>query len=114
MNIELLREFCLSLPYVTEDVKWGNDLCFLIGEKMFCVTCLEGSFGVSLKVNEDEFDKLTGLPGIVPAPYLARYKWISIQQPDQLTPSEWEHYIKQSYELIKSRLPKRVIKQIEK
>jgi predicted DNA-binding protein (MmcQ/YjbR family) len=42
MNIEALRKFCLSLPAVTEDVKWGADLCFSVGGKMFCVTSMEG------------------------------------------------------------------------
>jgi predicted DNA-binding protein (MmcQ/YjbR family) len=38
MNIEQLRKFCLSFPGATEDIKWGADLCFCVGEKMFCVT----------------------------------------------------------------------------
>lgn len=41
MSVEQVREFCRSLPGVAEDVKWGNDLCFTIGGKMFCVICLE-------------------------------------------------------------------------
>ena len=40
MNIEQLRKYCLSFPHATEDVKWGNDLCFCVGGKMFCVTGL--------------------------------------------------------------------------
>ena len=35
MNIEQLRKFCLSFPGATEDIKWGNDLCFCVGKKMF-------------------------------------------------------------------------------
>ena len=38
MNIEQLRKFCLSFPGATEDIKWGADLCFCVGAKMFCVT----------------------------------------------------------------------------
>jgi hypothetical protein len=59
MNIELLREYCLSLPGVTEDVKWGNDLCFCIYERMFCITGLNNEpLMVTLKVKDEEFEEL--------------------------------------------------------
>lgn len=105
MQSEFIREICLSFPGVKEDVKWGHDLCFLIGEKMFCVTGIEGDFGVSLKVRDEEFGELTEREGIIPAPYLARYKWIYVSDPLCFTKPEWKNYLKQSYELIKSRLP---------
>jgi hypothetical protein len=80
MDIETLRNICTGLPHVTEDVKWGNDLCFLIGGKMFCVAGLDQQpLTVSLKVTDEEFDELSNSPGIVPAPYVARYKWILLQ-----------------------------------
>ena len=108
MNIEQLRAYCLSLPHVSEDVKWGNDLCFLIGEKMFCVTDMKGPFTASFKVRDEEFDELSASNDIIPAPYVARYKWVQVQKPDRLTKKDWEHYIRQSYELIRSKLPKKI------
>lgn len=113
MNIESLRELCLGLPGVSEDVKWGADLCFLIGGKMFCVTGLEGESGVSFKVREDEFDELSASHAIIPAPYMARNKWVQVQAWDRFTQQEWEYYVKQSYELVKIKLPKKVQKEIE-
>lgn len=108
MNIEQIRAFCLSLPSATEDVKWENDLCFCIAEKMFCVTGLNGPFGVSLKVRDDEFEELSTTRNIRPAAYVARYKWIHIDSEDRFTRDEWGHYIRQSYELVKAKLPKGV------
>jgi predicted DNA-binding protein (MmcQ/YjbR family) len=105
MKSEFIRDICLQLPGVREDIKWGHDLCFLVGEKMFCVTGIEGDFGVSIKVKDDEFDELTARHGIIPAPYLARYKWIYLNDPDSLSNREWKHYLTQSYELVKSKLP---------
>ena len=32
-----LLAFCRNLPHATQDTKWGNDLCFSIGGKMFAV-----------------------------------------------------------------------------
>lgn len=113
MNIENLRAYCLSLKGVTEDVKWGHDLCFLIGGKMFCVTNLEGDPSVSFKVSDSEYDELSVSQGIIPAPYMARNKWVQVQSWDRLTEKEWENYVKQSYELIKSKLTKKLQKEIE-
>ena len=35
MDIEDIRIMCTSLPGVTEDIKWGNDLVFSVGGKCF-------------------------------------------------------------------------------
>ena len=57
MTLDQLRKFCSKLPHVTEDVKWGNDLCFLIAEKMFCVASLDPREGnrVSFKCTPEQF-----------------------------------------------------------
>jgi predicted DNA-binding protein (MmcQ/YjbR family) len=106
MNIQNLRDFCLSLPGATEDVKWGNDLCFSVGGKMFCVTGFEPGSSVSLKVPDEEFTSLCETGNIAPAAYVGRYKWISVSAPDRFSDDEWRHYIRQSYRLIVSKLPK--------
>ena len=113
MNIEALRELCLGLPGVTEDIKWGADLCFLIGEKMFCVTSIEPPHTVSFKVTDEQFEEMTAKPLIIPAPYMARNKWVNVQKWDALTDPEWETYVNQSYTLVKAKLPKKVQKEID-
>lgn len=107
MNIESLRNLCLSLPKVTEDIKWGNDLCFLIGGKMFCVTGTSGEMTTSFKCDDEDFNELCERDGIIPAPYLARNKWVQIQRPSALRKNEWEHYIQKSYKLVTAKLPKK-------
>jgi len=114
MNIEQLQAFCKSLPGVTEDIKWGNDLCFMIGNKMFCVTGLTPPMTVSFKVRDEEFEELIQTNDIISAPYVGRYKWVLVEKAERLTKKEWEHYIKQSYELIKAQLPKKILKEIDK
>ena len=101
------------MPHVTEDVKWGHDLCFLIGGKIFCVTGFSSVLKVSLKVREEEFEQLSVKNGIIPAPYLARHKWIFIQEEKCFSKKEWEQYIRQSYELVKEKLPKKVREQLK-
>jgi len=112
MNIEQLRAFCLSLPKVTEDVKWGNDLCFLIAGKMFCVTGTGANMMTSFKCDEEDFTELCERDGIIPAPYMARNKWVQVQKTSALSKSEWEAYIKKSYRLVASKLPKKTQKEL--
>src|SRR5689334_25053088 len=111
MNIDKLREYCLSLPAVTEDVKWGHDLCFSIAGKMFCVASLEGPLSVSFKVKDDEFDELSNSPGLRPAPYVARYKWVLVEDVSKLSRKEWAHYVRQSYDLVRAKLPKKLARE---
>lgn len=105
MNVQDLRDFCLSLPGATEDVKWGKDLCFSVGAKMFCVTGFEPDCGVTLKVPDDEFGRLCEIEGFGPAPYVGRYKWVVIDSFDRLSDEDWKRHIRQSYDLIVSKLP---------
>lgn len=108
MNIESLRTLCLSLPGVTEDVKWESDLCFLVGDKMFCVTSADADQGASFKVRDEEYRDMVVREGIIPAPYLARGKWVYVIDFVWLSDKEWEHYVRQSYELVKEKLPKKL------
>ena len=93
MNIEIVRNICKGLPSVTEGIKWGNDLCFMVGEKMFCVVLLDTPIKVSLKVKDDEFDEIVNTEGIIPAPYAARHKWILVENTAVFSKKKWEHYI---------------------
>jgi predicted DNA-binding protein (MmcQ/YjbR family) len=109
MNLDLIREIANKLPHVKEDIKWGNDLCFCIAEKMFCVTGLEGGPAkVSLKVTDEEFDTLLERTGFTPAPYMARNKWVLIDSTSKISKKELAHFIDQSYALVKAKLPKNV------
>ena len=107
MKVDELQNICLALPGVTEDIKWGHDLCFSVGEKMFCVTSLEPPFSFSFKVRPEEFEELSARDGFVPAPYMARAQWVMVTDPDKLRKKEWEQYIRQSYELVLAKLTKK-------
>jgi predicted DNA-binding protein (MmcQ/YjbR family) len=113
MNIDFLRQFCTSLPAVTEDIKWGHDLCFSVGGKMFCVTSLEPPFTVAFKVADEEFEELSQQEGFMPAPYMARAKWVLVTDASKLKRKEWENYIRQSYELIKAKLTRKLRKDLK-
>jgi|SRR5580658_5406531 predicted DNA-binding protein (MmcQ/YjbR family) len=108
-----LLAFCRSLPLATEDIKWGADLVFSVGGKMFAGFYAAGkdaTFGC--KVPEEDFDAITRIDGIRPAPYAARFFWISVDDPKVLPESEAIALLKQSYDLVKAKLPKKLRAQI--
>jgi predicted DNA-binding protein (MmcQ/YjbR family) len=107
MDIEILRSVCSKLPGVTEDVKWGHDLCFCVGGKMFCVVNLDPPHQFSFKVPDEEFDELSQSSGFQPAPYLARAKWVLCTDSSKLTTKNLRKYLHQSYEMIRSKIPKK-------
>jgi predicted DNA-binding protein (MmcQ/YjbR family) len=113
MNIENLRKICLALPHVTEDIKWGHDLVFSIGAKMFCVIGVD-SFPVSasFKVSDEEFEEMSTRKGFKPAPYVAKYKWVYLEDISTMKITEWKKYVKQSYELVKDKLPPKIKKSL--
>lgn len=106
MNLDKLRALCMSFPGATEGVKWEDHICFMVAEKIFVITGAEG--GVSFKVQAEEVEELTEREGIVPTPYMARNNWVTVQQYNKMRPQEWDRYIRQSYEIIRSRLPKKI------
>jgi|GEM_PF-304100 len=109
MSSPWIRTFCLSLPHVTEDVKWEKDLAFCIGKKMFAVTCLEPAAVVlSFKCTPETFSELTERPGIIPAPYLGRAHWVALENEDALTRKELEPLLRKAYELVQAKLPKKL------
>jgi predicted DNA-binding protein (MmcQ/YjbR family) len=113
MTLEDIRLICLSLPETTEDVKWGNDLVFSIGGKMYIVLGLDESpTSASFKVRDEEFEEMCDHDGFKPAPYVARYKWVRIDNIERLSQKEWVAFIKQSYELVKDKLSAKLKKEL--
>ncbi len=112
MSLDDIREICL-LPAVTEGINWGNDLCYSIGGKMFCVVVLTDPIKISMKVSDDQFSELCCQNKIIPAPYAARHHWILVEDITAFRKKEWITHIHNSYHLIKSKLPKKVLKDLD-
>ena len=112
---EQVRQFCLNLPHVEEGIKWDHDLTFMIAGKMFAVLALhpEATQRLSLKCTPDRFGELLEIDGVVPAPYLARYHWVALSHWNALPRNELEALLRQSYQLVRAKLPARVRKELE-
>ena len=107
MDIDSIRNYCLSLPHATEDIQWGNDLLFRISGKIFAGMSLDPPHSLSFKCTPEKFDELIELDGIIPAPYSARNKWVMLERLDALSDSEIKSLVKNSYAMILSKLPKK-------
>jgi predicted DNA-binding protein (MmcQ/YjbR family) len=115
MNVEELRKICLGFAGATEQIQWGNDLLFKVGGKMFAVTALEPApVWLSLKAPPELFVELTERPGIIPAPYLARAKWIALENRDAVTRQELGELLRISYDLVVEKLPRKIKESLSK
>jgi len=108
MKTAALRRLVSAWPGVSEDVKWGNDLVFSVGGKMFCAMDAESGQGLSFKVEQSRFLELTDRPGIIPAPYLARAHWISLADPGALSKDETQALVRGSYQLVRGKLSQKL------
>jgi len=107
-SVEVVREYCKTLPHATEHVQWGNDLVFKIAGKMFAVVALEPSaVWASFKCTPEDFAELTERPGVIPAPYLARAHWVGLESADALPRAELFRRLRQAYDLVAAKLPKK-------
>lgn len=114
MDFDKLRDTCLSFPGATEGLKWEDHLCFMVAEKMFSITSVNREEeGVSMKVRPEDFDELIARPNISPQAYMAHNKWVRIEKYKALKEKEWQHYLRQSYDLIRSKLPKKIQRQLD-
>jgi predicted DNA-binding protein (MmcQ/YjbR family) len=75
---------------------------------MFAVTPLEPApVCLSFKASPENFAELTERPNIIPAPYLARAQWVALQTWDALPADELARLLRDSYEMVFAKLPKK-------
>ena len=103
-----IKKHCTALPGATSDIKWGQDLCYSVGGKMFAVMCETGEHAntLSFKVEDNRFLELTDREGFIPAPYLARAKWVYVKDVRKVSEKELVPLLRRSYEIIRDKLPK--------
>ncbi len=108
MDIEAIRQYCLQFPHTTEVIQWGADLCFKVAGKLFVVAAVDMvPQRISFKCSPENFAELCERPGIIPAPYMARAQWVSLERLNALPDSDLREMISESYRLVWERLPKK-------
>ena len=105
MNVDTIREFCLSFPEATEKLQWGDDLCFKISGKIFTIVGLDNP-RLCFKCTPESFAELIEREDIRPAPYVGRYKWVLLDHLDAVAWDEIQDLIGKSYEMVAANSPK--------
>jgi predicted DNA-binding protein (MmcQ/YjbR family) len=114
MNITKAKAFCRALPSATEDVKWETRQVFSVGGRMFAITDVDDKLkSISFKVDDDRFLEMTDRPGIIPAPYLARAKWVHVEDLKTIGDAEAAALLRRSYELVLAKLTNKLRREIE-
>ena len=115
MNIEQVREYTLSLPGVTEDLPFGDDIitfrlegkifvCLWLGSDKQDIKNTEPRFAVKLAPDRNE-ELRAQFSAVSPAYHWNKKHWSDVYY-EQLDDSQIQEWIKESYLLIVSKLPK--------
>lgn len=108
-DLASIQAFCHGLPGTTEDIKWEHNLVFSVANKMYALISMDTQPPhLCFRTTADLFEILTQREGIIPAPYLARYKWITTLSLTVLSEQETRDFIAASYDMTVAKLPKRV------
>ena len=109
MNVDSVRDYCLSFPQAKETLQWGETLCFKTGGKIFAMLSLAAvPPSLCFKCTAERFAELCEQEGIRPAPYVGRYKWVLLERLDVLSDEEIEDLIRQSHEMVTPRRKSKV------
>jgi predicted DNA-binding protein (MmcQ/YjbR family) len=113
MTIENIQSICRQWPGVTESVKLTEHYCIDVGGKTFLWLSPDSvPISASVKVPAEDFEQIISREGFSPQAYVARYKWVYIDDINRLSIKEWEFYLRQSYTLIAEKLPAKIKKEL--
>jgi predicted DNA-binding protein (MmcQ/YjbR family) len=108
MNHESVREHCLGLPFVTEVVRWGGNLLFKVGGKMFAILDLDAE-RLSVKCSHDTYAELVEREDIVPASHnMWRHQWVTLESLSALPGRECRDVLTAAYEIVRAGLPRAI------
>lgn len=101
--------YCGAFKATRHAEQWGGASVWKVGGKIFAICSRWGSGPherVSFKCSDLTYQILCEQEGIVPAPYLARAKWVQIEDPDVMSDVDLQRYIETAYRIIVGKLTK--------
>lgn len=115
MTREEFDAYCGTLPSVSHVIQWGGASVWKVGGKIFAI-CAHWGAGdqqkIGFKCNDLSYRILIEQPGIVPAPYLARAKWVQLVNESAMTDDEVRSYIGDAHQIIAGKLTRALRKQL--
>ena len=109
MNIEELRDYCLSKKGTSEGFPFDETtLVFKVMDKIFAITDVEDKFGVNLKCDpEKAIDLREHYPEVKPGWHMNKKHWNTVDIYRNLSDSLIKEWVDHSYDLIVASLPKK-------
>jgi len=109
LNLEQLREYCLSKPGVTEGLPFGEDtLVFKVGEKLFLLTSISLGNQFNVKCDPELAIELREHHSeIIPGYHMNKKLWNTVKMDGNLTDKQLIEMIDHSYEQVFKGLPKK-------
>ncbi len=110
MNIESLRDFCLSLPDTTESFPFDEvTLVLKVGGRMYALINLDGNLSINLKCDpEMAIDLRERYAAVLPGYHMNKVHWNTVKIDGSIPDSTIEDWIIHSYELVYSSLPRKI------
>ncbi len=110
MNIEEVREYCISKPGVTEGFPFDEvTLVFKVMGKMFMLTNLDGDWTLNLKCDPQRAIELREMyPAIQPGYHMHKAQWNTIMMDGSLSQKLILELIDHSYQLVVEKLPRKL------
>ncbi len=101
--------FCNALKSTTNVIQWGNASVWKVGGKIFAI-CSHWGDGdhqkIGFKCTDFSYMVLIEQQGIIPAPYLARAKWVQLSNEAAMGDDEIKTYILEAHKIISAKLTK--------
>lgn len=115
MNIEELREYCLSMEGVTEKTPFGkfarrfeSVLVFYIRDHMFCMTDMDDFTSVTVKAAPEVIEELkTTRSSVGSHRNMSERHWIQLNLNGDITDREIYDLISRSYDIVKAKYTKK-------
>lgn len=110
MNIEDIREFCLSFAGTEEGLPFDDDtLVFFVKKKMFCLAQIVDCKYINLKCDPDKAIELRErYQEITPGYHMNKKHWNSVRIDGLLSDQQIKELITDSYNLVVEQLPKKL------
>ncbi|MEM9733356.1 MAG: MmcQ/YjbR family DNA-binding protein [Pseudomonadota bacterium] len=113
MDLKAFDAHCASYPGAEMVVQWGNAHVWKVAGKVFAIASHWGEDGDGasdfrpvFKASDLSFQMLTAQEGLVPAPYMGRYKWVQMRDPGALCDEDLMAYVGASYDMVVAKLTK--------
>lgn len=109
MNIEELRNFCLSQKGATEDLPFDETtLVFKVMGKMFALFDIDEFNFINLKCVPEKCEELRNeYEGITPGYHMNKKHWVSVAMNGSVSDELLKELVTESYNLIVSKLTKK-------